>query len=77
MAAVPAITVLTAMAVEAAETISGNNGGRGVPGAGLLAMRFLLVSISMLFVTIGVAYHERAKARRRIGSISTCHICYG
>src|SRR5579863_8475165 len=36
--------------------------GRGVPGAGLLAMRFLLVSITMLFVTIGVAYHERAKA---------------
>jgi len=35
--------------------------GRGVPGAGLLAMRFLLVSISMLFVTIGVAYHERAR----------------
>lgn len=38
------------------------DGRRGVPGAGLLAMRFLLVSISMLFVTIGVAYHERAKA---------------
>src|SRR3984957_2980982 len=36
------------------------NDGRGVPGAGLLAMRFLMVSISMLFVTIGVAYHERA-----------------
>lgn len=35
---------------------------RGVPGAGLLAMRFLLVSISMLFVTIGFAYHERAKS---------------
>lgn len=41
---------------------SGRDGGRGVPGAGLLAMRFLLVSITMLFVTIGVAYHERAKA---------------
>jgi cytochrome c oxidase subunit 3 len=40
----------------------GDRGGRGVPGAGLLAMRFLLVSITMLFVTIGVAYHERAKA---------------
>lgn len=34
--------------------------GRGAPGGGMLAMRFLLVSISMLFVTIGVAYHERA-----------------
>ncbi len=38
----------------------GNDGG-GVPGAGLLAMRFLLVSISMLFVTIGVVYHQRAQ----------------
>jgi cytochrome c oxidase subunit III len=38
------------------------DGRRGVPGAGLLAMRFLLLSISMLFVTIGVAYYERAKA---------------
>lgn len=36
--------------------------GRGVPGAGLLAMRFLLVSISMFFVTIGVAYHQRAQS---------------
>ncbi len=35
--------------------------GHGVPGAGLLAIRFLLVSISMLFVTIGFAYHERAQ----------------
>ncbi len=38
------------------------NDGRGVPGAGLLAMRFLLVSISMLFLTIGVVYHERAQS---------------
>ena len=38
-----------------------SNRDRGVPGAGLLAMRFLLASISMLFVTIGVAYHQRAK----------------
>src|ERR1700689_4290226 len=37
------------------------NDGQGVPGAGLLAMRFLLVSITMLFVTIGVAYHQRAQ----------------
>jgi cytochrome c oxidase subunit 3 len=40
----------------------GDNGGRGVPGAGLLAVRFLLVSITALFATIGVAYYERAKA---------------
>ena len=38
------------------------NDGRGVPGAGLLAMRFLLASITMLFATIGVAYHERAQS---------------
>lgn len=38
------------------------NDGRGVPGAGLLAMRFLLVSISALFVTIGVAYYQRAQS---------------
>jgi cytochrome c oxidase subunit III len=36
--------------------------GRGVPGAGLFAIRFLLVSISALFVTIGVAYYERAQS---------------
>jgi len=36
-------------------------GGHYVPGAGLLAVRFLLVSVSMLFVTVGVAYHARAR----------------
>ena len=40
------------------------NDGRGVPGAGLLAMRFLLVSITVLFVTIGVVYHDRAQSPR-------------
>ncbi len=40
------------------------NDGQGVPGAGLLAVRFLLVSITMLFVTLGVAYHERAQSPR-------------
>jgi cytochrome c oxidase subunit 3 len=39
-----------------------SNPDRGVPGAGMLAMRFLLASISMLFVTIGVAYHARARS---------------
>ncbi len=38
-----------------------SNDGHGVPGAGLLAIRFLLVSISMLFATIALAYHERAR----------------
>jgi cytochrome c oxidase subunit III len=39
----------------------GNDGREYVPGAGLLAMRFMLVSITALFVTIGVAYHQRAR----------------
>jgi cytochrome c oxidase subunit 3 len=38
------------------------DGSRGVPGAGLLAMRFLLVSISALFATIGVVYYARAQS---------------
>lgn len=29
-----------------------------VPGAGLLAMRFMLVSIAVLFITVGFAYFE-------------------
>jgi len=37
------------------------SGHRYVPGAGLLAVRFLLVSVSMLFATVGVAYHARAR----------------
>ena len=40
------------------------DGGRGkfVPGAGLLAMRLVLVSITTLFVTIGVVYFERSRS---------------
>lgn len=41
----------------------GDHAGRGrqyVPGAGLLAMRFMLVSIAMLFLTLGFAYFERS-----------------
>src|SRR5579872_2637659 len=35
---------------------------RYVPGAGLLAMRLVLVSITTLFVTVGIAYYERAQS---------------
>lgn len=35
---------------------------RYVPGAGMLAMRFVLVSVSALFVTLGLAYYERAQS---------------
>ena len=43
----------------------GDEGGRDpryVPGAGLLAMRFTLVSVTALFVTVGLAYYERAQS---------------
>src|ERR1700676_2333892 len=36
--------------------------GRHIPGAGLLAMRFALVSIGALFVTIGIVYAARARS---------------
>jgi len=36
--------------------------GRHIPGAGLLAMRFALVSITALFVTIGVVYFARSRS---------------
>ncbi|HYL76861.1 MAG TPA: heme-copper oxidase subunit III [Bryobacteraceae bacterium] len=45
----------------------GDGGGddgrsRHIPGAGLLAMRFVLVSITTLFVTIGIAYFTRSRS---------------
>jgi len=39
-----------------------SSGKRYVPGAAMLGMRFLLLSVSALFVTIGVVYHARAKS---------------
>lgn len=35
---------------------------RYVPGAGLFAMRFVLVSITTLFITIGIAYFYRSRS---------------
>jgi cytochrome c oxidase subunit III len=35
---------------------------RYIPGAGLLAMRFVLVSVTALFITVGIAYYERAQS---------------
>lgn len=40
----------------------GNSDPNYVPGAGLLAMRLVLVSVSMLFVTVGVAYYARSRS---------------
>jgi cytochrome c oxidase subunit 3 len=39
-----------------------NDGQRYVPGAAMLGMRFLLVSVTSLFITIGVVYHARAQS---------------
>ncbi len=36
--------------------------GRHIPGAGLLALRVVLVSITALFVTIGIAYFARSRS---------------
>ncbi len=44
----------------------GGDEGRGdpnyVPGAGLLAMRLVLVSVSVLFITLAIAYYVRSRA---------------
>jgi len=42
---------------------SGDDGRRYVPGAAMLGMRFLLVSVTSLFITIGVVYHARAQSQ--------------
>ena len=35
---------------------------RYVPGAGLMAMRLVMISVSVLFITVGIAYYERAQS---------------
>jgi cytochrome c oxidase subunit III len=39
-----------------------DGGERYVPGAAMLGMRFLLASVTSLFLTIGVVYHARAQS---------------
>src|SRR5580658_8693595 len=39
----------------------GDSGPRYVPDAGLFAMRFVLLSITTLFITIGMAYFTRSQ----------------
>lgn len=42
---------------------SPEGGSRGhTPGAGLLGMRFVLVSITVLFLTVGIAYFARSRS---------------
>ena len=48
-------------------------GRRYVPGAGLLAMRVVLVSITALFITIGIIYFERSKSGLNWQHISVPH----
>ncbi|MGD0435300.1 MAG: cytochrome c oxidase subunit 3 [Bryobacteraceae bacterium] len=40
----------------------GNPDPNYIPGAGLLAMRLVLVSVSMLFITVGLAYYARSRS---------------
>jgi cytochrome c oxidase subunit III len=54
---------------------NGNQDGR-VPGAGLLAMRFLLVSIGMLFVTIAIVYRQRAQTPAHWQHIQVPHLLW-
>ena len=42
----------------------GDGDPRYVPGAGLLAMRLVMVSVAMLFVTVGLAYSARAATHK-------------
>ncbi len=57
----------------------GDDGGQDhhyVPGAGLLAMRFMLVSIAMLFLTVGVAYFERSRSTINWRHIQVPHLLW-
>jgi cytochrome c oxidase subunit 3 len=57
----------------------GGQDGRGhpyVPGAGLLAMRFMLASIAMLFITVGFAYFERSRSRVNWQHIQVPHLLW-
>ncbi|MBZ5608031.1 MAG: cytochrome c oxidase subunit 3 [Acidobacteriia bacterium] len=47
-----------------------------VPGAGLLAMRFVLVSVSVLFITVGIAYYERSRAPENWQHIRVPHMLW-
>ena len=55
----------------------GDDGQRGdVPGAGLLAMRFVLVSISALFITVFIAYYERSRLPANWEHIRVPHLLW-
>jgi cytochrome c oxidase subunit 3 len=60
----------------------GDDGGQDgygrpyVPGAGLLAMRFMLVSIAVLFITVGFAYFERSRSAVNWQHIQIPHLLW-
>jgi cytochrome c oxidase subunit 3 len=54
----------------------GRQRGRHIPGAGLLAMRLALVSITALFVTIGIVYFARARSGLNWQHIRVPHLLW-
>ncbi len=50
--------------------------GRHIPGAALLAMRFALLSITALFVTIGVVYFARSRSSLNWQHIRVPHLLW-
>ncbi|HEY6391338.1 MAG TPA: cytochrome c oxidase subunit 3 [Bryobacteraceae bacterium] len=50
--------------------------GRFIPGAALLAMRFVLVSITVLFLTVGIAYFVRSRSPVNWQHIQVPHLLW-
>jgi len=50
--------------------------GRFIPGAALLAMRFVLVSITVLFLTVGIAYFARSRSPVNWQHIQVPHLLW-
>jgi len=50
--------------------------GRFIPGAAMLAMRFVLVSITVLFITVAVAYYVRSRSPVNWQHIEVPHLLW-
>ena len=50
--------------------------GRFIPGAALLAMRFALLSITVLFLTVGIAYFARSRSPVNWQHIQVPHLLW-
>ena len=55
---------------------SGDPDPNYVPGAGLLAMRFVMVSVAMLFLTVGMAYFARSATHKNWQHIRVPHLLW-